>query len=71
MLVSIAFGIFILAIIYVIYWGVKNDAAQSIEDQVGFIRMRVPKTPRKPATRRFADAALRRRESPPRDRDVR
>lgn len=44
MLVSIALGLFILAVIYVALWSVKNDSAKSIADQVGFIRMRRPKS---------------------------
>lgn len=43
MLVSIALGVFILCVIYVAYWSVKNDSAKSIEEQVGFIKMRTPK----------------------------
>ena len=50
MLVSIALGVFILCVIYVAYWSVKNDSAKSIEEQVGFIKMRAPKSSsRRPA----------------------
>ena len=41
-MVSIALGIFILAILYVIFWSMKNDKARSIDEQTGFIRMREP-----------------------------
>lgn len=56
MLVSIALGIFILCVIYAAYWSVKNDAAGSIEEQVGFIKMRLPKSPRVRAAKRKASA---------------
>lgn len=65
MLVSLAFGIFILCVVYVAYWSVKNDAAGSIEEQVGFLRMRLPRNartqPAKPlvATPSVTRAALR------------
>src|SRR3546814_20589376 len=39
---SIALGIFILAIIYVVLWSVINDDARSFRDQKGIIRMRIP-----------------------------
>jgi len=39
---SIALGIFIVGIIYVMIWSLKNDGARSIGEQTGFIRMRVP-----------------------------
>lgn len=68
MIVSIAFGIFILGVIYVAYWSVKNDAAKSIEDQVGFIRMRVPKSPRERAASRVSALPSLRRETHGRDR---
>lgn len=41
-MVSIALGVFILAIIYVAVWNVVNDDVPSIRDQKGLIRMRVP-----------------------------
>lgn len=41
-MVSIALGLFILCVIYVAVWSVMNDGARSIDDQKGFIRMRVP-----------------------------
>jgi len=45
-MVSIALGLFILCVIYVAAWSVMNDGARSIDDQKGFIKMRVPaKTP--------------------------
>lgn len=58
MLVSIALGIFILCIIYVAYWSIKNDAATSIEEQTGLIRMRVPRPPRSPKGNRHTAAAV-------------
>lgn len=42
MMVSIALGIFILGIVYVIVWSIMNDKAGAIRDQTGFLRMRVP-----------------------------
>ena len=39
---SIALGLFILAVIYVAVWSIKNDGRRSIRDQNGIIRMRVP-----------------------------
>jgi hypothetical protein len=41
-MVSIALGLFILCVIYVAAWSVMNDGARSIDDQKGFIKMRVP-----------------------------
>lgn len=64
---SIALGLFVIAIIYVAVWSIKNDGLRSIRDQSGFIRMRVPrqaavrKAKRQSAASRRADAA----ESPP------
>jgi len=57
MLVSIALGLFILAILYVAFWSVKNDAAGTIEDQVGFIRMRLPRRPKSQAGKRGTGTA--------------
>ena len=37
---SIALGVFIIFIIYIMIWSIKNDNAASIGDQTGFIRMR-------------------------------
>ena len=39
---SIALGIFIIGIIYVMVWSIKNDGARSISEQTGFIKMRQP-----------------------------
>lgn len=39
---SIALGVFIIFIIYVMIWSIKNDGAKSIRDQTGLIRMRDP-----------------------------
>ena len=39
---SIALGVFIVFIIYVMVWSIRNDDARSIRDQTGFIRMRLP-----------------------------
>jgi len=39
---SIALGVFIILIIYVMVWSIRNDDARSIRDQTGLIRMRVP-----------------------------
>lgn len=66
MLVSIALGIFILCVIYVAYWSVKNDAAESIDDQMGFVRMRRPRKPRVPPAKRGADATIRQANRPAR-----
>ncbi len=41
---SLLFGCAILAIYYVFYWSIKNDKAESIADQTGFIRMKPPKS---------------------------
>lgn len=64
MLASIALGIFILCVIYVAYWSVKNDAAKSIDEQAGFIRMRLPKTPRVEPSKRGADTKIRQGDRP-------
>jgi hypothetical protein len=40
---SIALGVFIVFIVYVMIWSMRNDGAKSLRDQRGFIRMRVPK----------------------------
>jgi hypothetical protein len=66
MLVSIALGLFILCVVYVAYWSVKNDAAKSIDDQGGFLRMRRPKSPRVPPAKRGADAMIRQADKPAR-----
>ena len=42
---SIALGLFILFMIYIVIWSVKNDQARSISDQTGLIRMREPARP--------------------------
>ena len=39
---AIALAIFILAIVYVMVWSIKNDHARSIGDQTGLIKMRNP-----------------------------
>jgi hypothetical protein len=45
---SIALGVFITFIIYIMIWSIKNDGARSISEQTGLIRMRDPSTaPRK------------------------
>ena len=45
---SIALLIFVSAILYVIFWSLKNDDVASIEDQKGFIAMKKPETMKKP-----------------------
>lgn len=40
---SIALGVFIVFIVYVVIWSMRNDGAKSLRDQTGIIRMRVPK----------------------------
>jgi hypothetical protein len=37
---SIALGAFVVAIIYVMIWSIKNDGVRSISEQTGFIKMR-------------------------------
>jgi hypothetical protein len=39
---SIALGVFIIFILYIMFWIIKNDGARSIGDQTGFIRMHDP-----------------------------
>jgi hypothetical protein len=39
---SVALGIFIVFIVYVMIWSIKNDGARSIGDQSGIIKMRDP-----------------------------
>lgn len=41
-MVSIALGIFIIIILYIIFWSMKNDKARTIGEQTGFISMREP-----------------------------
>lgn len=41
-MVSIALGVFILCIVYVIVWSIMNDKAGAIRNQTGLIRMRLP-----------------------------
>jgi uncharacterized membrane protein len=44
---AIALVIFVIAILYVMVWSIKNEDARSISDQTGFIKMRdSSKTPR-------------------------
>ena len=42
---SIALGLFILFIVYVMVWSIKNDQMPSISEQTGFIKMRDPARP--------------------------
>jgi hypothetical protein len=42
---SIALGVFVLFIVYVMVWSIKNDQMRSISEQTGFIRMRDPARP--------------------------
>jgi hypothetical protein len=57
---SVALGVFIIFILYVMIWSIRNDKVRSIFDQTGLIKMRGPSaTPRKSA-RRFG---LRRRQA--------
>lgn len=68
---SIALGVFIIFIIYVMIWSIKNDDAGSINDQTGFIRMRAPtgadrKSADRPNRRRGQTAVPRRSEQPSR-----
>lgn len=58
MLTSIGLGLFILGVIYVAIWSVRNDGAPSIGEQTGFIRMRVPRRPRPRGKHRAADPAV-------------
>jgi hypothetical protein len=37
---AIALVIFVIAILYVMVWSIKNEDARSISDQTGFIKMR-------------------------------
>jgi hypothetical protein len=39
---SVALGIFIVFIVYVMIWSIKNHGARSIADQSGIIKMRDP-----------------------------
>ena len=39
---AIALVIFVIGILYVMIWSMKNEDARSISDQTGFIRMRKP-----------------------------
>jgi hypothetical protein len=51
---SIAFGVVIIFILYVMIWSIKNDGAKSISDQIGLIRMReLAKTDRKATGRNW------------------
>lgn len=45
-MVSIALGLFVIFIVYVMIWSIKNDDARSIGDQTGLIRMREPSNKR-------------------------
>jgi hypothetical protein len=50
---AIALVIFVVAILYVMIWSIKNEDARSIGDQTGFIKMRDPSnTPRGSAGRK-------------------
>jgi hypothetical protein len=37
---SIALGVFIVFILYIMIWSIKNDGVRSIREQTGLIRMR-------------------------------
>ena len=39
-MISIALGVFIVFIMYVMIWSLKNDDVRSIREQTGFIKMR-------------------------------
>ena len=50
---AIALAIFIVAILYVMIWSIRNDGRRSIGEQTGFLRMRDPSsTARKPGEQR-------------------
>ena len=49
---SIALGMFIVFIIYIMIWSIKNDGARSISEQTGLIRMRDPSSARRKFGRR-------------------
>jgi len=63
---SFALGAFIIFVIYVMIWSIRNDGAASIGEQTGFIRMRDPSRharksrPHPAAPRTPSDAARRR-----------
>ena len=46
-MVSIAMGVFVLVILYVLFWSVRNDKVDSVEEQRGLINMRDPAQPKK------------------------
>jgi len=50
---SVALGVFIIFILYVMIWSIKNDKVRSILDQTGLIKMRDPSTTPRKSTRRF------------------
>jgi len=39
---AIALAVFIVFIIYVMIWSIRNDGVRSIREQTGYIKMRVP-----------------------------
>ncbi len=51
-MVSIAMGVFILVILYVIFWTMRNDKVNSIDEQRGLINMRDPAQPKKDPDKR-------------------
>lgn len=66
---SIALGIFIIFVVYIAIWSIRNDTVRSISDQTGLIRMRRPSEPGpRPGSgggRRRPEAAERAGGSPP------
>ena len=62
---SFALGAFIIFILYVIIWSIRNDGAASIGEQTGYIRMRDPsRDARKPAGAQYRS----RQAAPPQHR---
>ena len=39
---SIAFGLALLSIVYIIFWSVRNDGVKHLGEQKGLLRMKAP-----------------------------
>ena len=59
-MVSIALGIFIFGIGYVIFWSVRNDNVSSIEEQNGFIKMPDPASHKRKIAAKLGRGRMRR-----------
>ncbi len=39
---SVAFGLVVFSIVYIIFWSVRNDGVEDMREQKGLLRMKAP-----------------------------